>query len=362
MSDYACFLGYTTDPDPLGQTAEKKLFGREICIFPLADYSKSGAVPNLVPGAVRLFYYLWKYRKQWGALEIRKVFTGNYIVLWYFAFLTKYKICYYATGLGNPWIIGRHAWFGKLFSKIYNWIQMKALHHVQLAWAADSPQKCEEWNQYLAAHKVAARFEPIPSVVNTEFFKPLDQQECRKQWDLPEKAPVYMFVGRLAQVKGIDLILQSFALVLKQNQDAILLLAGEGEEKENLLKLSDELGLARQVRFLGRKNSAEITQLLGAANVAVVGSFVEGSSFAMVEQLACGKALVSTLVSGAEDMIKDGVNGFVVRNRNPENYAEKMIAAYHLPDAEAYSRKLAEEHYSEAAKWNTLRERLNQWK
>ena len=76
----------------------------------------------------------------------------------------------------------------------------------------------------------------------------------------------------------------------------------------------------------------------------------------MVEQLACGKALVSTLVSGAEDMIKDGVNGFVVRNRNPENYAEKMIAEDHLPDAEAYSRKLAEEHYSEAAKRNTLRE------
>ena len=82
----------------------------------------------------------------------------------------------------------------------------------------------------------------------------------------------------------------------------------------------------------------------------------------MVEQLAAGKAMISTVVSGADDFIRDGVNGFVVRTRDPELYAEKMLAVLDLPEAERSSRNLALEKYSENGRWETLRKRLLEWK
>lgn len=364
MADSACFIGYTSDNDVPGKLTTKALFGRTIDMLPIAGYGKSGAGGGrrLIPGAIRLFWYLWRTRKAWNSLGIRKVFTGNYIVLWYFAFLTDYRIGYYATGLGNPWIIGRHPWAGKYFSKLYDFIQSKALRHTQITWAADSPEICAEWNRIAARHGTKIAFEAIPSVVDTDFFRPLDRAECRRRWNLPAEAPVYIFVGRLAQVKGIDLILNAFRLVLSKRPDALLLLIGDGEEKASLQALAESLNVAAQVRFTGRRNPEEIVSLLGAADASVVGSHVEGSSFAMVEQLAAGKTMISTEVSGADDFIRDGVNGFVVRTRDPELYAEKMLAVLDLPGAERCSRDLALKKYSENGMWITLRERLLKWK
>ena len=72
--------------------------------------------------------------------------------------------------------------------------------------------------------------------------------------------------------------------------------------------------------------------------------------------------MISTEVSGADDFIRDGVNGFVVRTRDPELYAEKMLAVLDLPEAERCSRNLALEKYSENGMWKTLRKRLLEWK
>ena len=363
LPDKACFIGYTSDDDVPGKLTTKTLFGRTIDVIPVANFSKSGAAKrSLMPGAIRFFRYLQRSRKAWNALGIRKVFTGNYIVLWYFAFLTDYQIAYYATGLGNPWLIGRHPWAGKYFSKLYDFIQSRALRRAQITWAADSPETCAEWNRIAARHGTKITFEAIPSVVDTDFFRPLDRAECRGRWNLPAEAPVYIFVGRLAQVKGVDLILNAFRLVLKKRPDAMLLLVGDGEEKASLQTLAESLNVSARVRFTGRRNPEEIVSLLGAADASVVGSHVEGSSFAMVEQLAAGKAMISTVVSGADDFIRDGVNGFVVRTRAPELYAEKMLAVLDLPEAERCSRNLALEKYSENGMWETLRKRLLEWK
>ena len=163
-------------------------------------------------------------------------------------------------------------------------------------------------------------------------------------------------------MKGVDLILNAFRLVLKKRPDAMLLLVGDGEEKASLQTLAESLNVSARVRFTGRRNPEEIVSLLGAADASVVGSHVEGSSFAMVEQLAAGKAMISTVVSGADDFIRDGVNGFVVRTRDPELYAEKMLAVLNLPEAERCSRNLALEKYSENGMWETLRKRLLEWK
>jgi glycosyltransferase involved in cell wall biosynthesis len=86
----------------------------------------------------------------------------------------------------------------------------------------------------------------------------------------------------------------------------------------------------------------------------VVGSFQEGFSVAMVEELACGRPIVSTSVSGADEMIIEGQNGYVVKSRDPAEFAGRMLAAARLPEAGRVSRGLAETRYSERKLWQQI--------
>jgi len=71
----------------------------------------------------------------------------------------------------------------------------------------------------------------------------------------------------------------------------------------------------------------------------------------MVEQLACGKPLVSTNVSGANEIIEHGENGFIVKNRDAGEFAQCIYEALQLNGADARSREIAVEKYSEQAVW-----------
>jgi glycosyltransferase involved in cell wall biosynthesis len=97
---------------------------------------------------------------------------------------------------------------------------------------------------------------------------------------------------------------------------------------------------------------AEVRDIVNCADLCVVGSTFEGFSCAMVEQIACGKPLVSTDVSGASEIIEDGVNGFIVKNRDPAEFALYMSKALNLQGAGDRSRKIAMTKYSENVVWS----------
>jgi glycosyltransferase involved in cell wall biosynthesis len=358
MADEAIFVGYTSQKDSFGKVNTTELFQNRISYIPLADYSHSGYKSLLLPGAIRFLFYLFKYKKIYNDFKINNVFTGNYIVLWFFAFFTNMKIIYYATGLGNPWTIGRHKILGKFFSPFYYFFQVRALRHVVAAWAADSVEECTKWNKLLSKKNISTQFHSIPSVVDTDFFSPEDHNTFRKDYLISESMPVYIFVGRLAYIKGIDLILRSFHIVIQSIPNAILLIVGDGEERGKLLELSNQLSLGDHVRFLGNKSREDVKKLLNCSDVALVASFVEGSSFSMIEQLATGKAIVSTPVNGAESIIFEGINGFIVKERDPMVYSKKMIDALSLIDAQSFSRNLALQSYSEKKCWAELKKQI----
>ena len=74
----------------------------------------------------------------------------------------------------------------------------------------------------------------------------------------------------------------------------------------------------------------------------------------MIEQLACGRPIVSTDVSGAHDLIVDGKNGFILPDRDVESYARRMLDVLDLPSAEQFGRELAVENYSMESLWAGL--------
>ena len=176
----------------------------------------------------------------------------------------------------------------------------------------------------------------------------------RAKLGLPADAPIYIFVGRLAAVKGVPLILEALKAVQESRPDVLLLIVGDGEERQTLERLVQRLRLGGSVRFLGMRPPEEVAELIACADAGLFASYTEGFSVAMVEQLACGRPIVTTDVSGAHDLIVDGTNGFILPSRDPGAYAQRMLDVLHLPEAEQFGRDLAVKSFSRESLWARL--------
>jgi glycosyltransferase involved in cell wall biosynthesis len=193
----------------------------------------------------------------------------------------------------------------------------------------------------------------LTTSVDIELFSPQpDLDRLKKQYSIAGDVLHFVCVGRLAKVKGIDYLIDALDCFNERYRDAVLLLVGEGEEKESLRRYAESKGLSANVRFLGNLQPRKVRDIVNCADLCLVGSTFEGFSCAMVEQIACGKPLVSTDVSGASEIIEHSVNGFIVAARDPGEFALYMHRALELSGAGEKSRNIAVERYSEYVTWN----------
>ena len=137
--------------------------------------------------------------------------------------------------------------------------------------------------------------------LDADLFRPYDRRMCRDQFGLPRDIPVLASVGALIPRKGQRFVIEALAKL----PEAILLIAGQGEDEGMLRTLASDLGVAERVRFLGPVPHAELPILLNAADVFALPSSSEGLANAWVEALACGTPVVTTPIPGARELITD---------------------------------------------------------
>jgi teichuronic acid biosynthesis glycosyltransferase TuaC len=133
-------------------------------------------------------------------------------------------------------------------------------------------------------------------------------------------------------------------MFVRRVPDARLVFVGDGEDRASLERAAAESGVSDRIHVTGFVPPRQVATWLNAADLVVVGSHTEGWSVAMLEALGCGKAIVSTAVSGASEMIEQGVNGFVVRSRSPEEFHEAMLGGIALTGAARASLKRARDY------------------
>lgn len=158
-------------------------------------------------------------------------------------------------------------------------------------------------------------------------------------------------VANLRPVKGLDVFVQAAARVHARHPRAIFTVAGEGELRTELEKRAAAEGLAEHFTLPG--SVPDVPGFLAGLDVAVLCSHAEGMSNALLEYMAAGRAIVSTRVGAAAELIADGVHGLLV----PPGDAEKLADAIGrlLADRElaqrlgAAARRRAWEYYSRAA-------------
>ena len=147
-------------------------------------------------------------------------------------------------------------------------------------------------------------------------IRPVEEVKC------PSKR--ILFVGRLHPIKGVQYLLQAMKVVHKKMPDAKLILVGDGEEREHLESLTGSLEIREYVEFVGRAPHEMVLDYMNRSEVFVLPSLSEGFPVTILEAMACGLPIVATRVGGVPDIIEDGINGYLVDTKNPEQIAQAL--------------------------------------
>ena len=210
--------------------------------------------------------------------------------------------------------------------------------------AAADKKAIEDFHHRTKGELDSFRFHQFPTRVNNKLFFPMKIQEARKKIGLPKKSQIFVVTGRLCWIKGWDFLLRAFVHIKKKYPNATLIFVGDGEDHSNVLDMGRALGIQKQIKITGFIPQSEVVLYLNSADVCLVGSHREGWSLAMCEMLACGKPIVTTDVSGANDMIQNGQNGYIVKERNPRIYADAVIKSVSLENAFSSSLKISQKY------------------
>jgi len=154
-------------------------------------------------------------------------------------------------------------------------------------------------------------------------YKSVPDEGTMKSLSIRKGAPVVGFVAAFRPRKDHELLMNSARVVIDQYPDTIFLLVGDGETREKIETMAEELGIKDNCRFTGFRN--DIPELISTFGVAVLSSHWEGLPIAVLEYMASSKPVVCTNVSGMPELVRNGVNGFLVNPGDSGDFAEKII-------------------------------------
>jgi glycosyltransferase involved in cell wall biosynthesis len=119
-----------------------------------------------------------------------------------------------------------------------------------------------------------------------------------------------LFVGRLAPVKGLRVLLDAMTNLISELPQLHLVLVGDGPDRSNLEAAAAPLGDA--VSFTGYLSQQEVAQAMQACDVFVLPSFAEGVPVVLMEAMASGKPVIATRVAGVGELVEDTQSGLLV--------------------------------------------------
>ncbi len=186
----------------------------------------------------------------------------------------------------------------------------------------------------VAAGVPAGRIRLVHSGVEPPVVPPGAREAVRRELGIGTGAPVLGVVAALVDHKGHRYLLEAMPAVLDAFPETVLLVAGAGALREELESQARALGLAGgAVRFLGHRS--DIPRLLGALDLFVMPSKLEGLGTAIVDAVLAGVPVVATRAGGIPELIEDGETGLLADVRSPESLARRIVQALADPDLRA---------------------------
>jgi glycosyltransferase involved in cell wall biosynthesis len=290
----------------------------------------------LIPARLKFYAALKRHGRAIRSLECRSAFLQAPEALLAVQKWDWESLCFWFPGVENPLRQSRYRYaapFWRLFDKAL----FSALDRVDVLMAAADENAINHLLARSRGRLARDRVHQVPTCVDTSEFRTEPVSQARARLGIPSGCRVFVNSGRIARLKGWDLLVDAIDEYRRHDPDVRLYFAGDGEDQPVLEKRIADRHLEAHVKITGFLKPLEMASYINAADVAVFGSFVEGWSVSMLEALACGKAIVSTGVSGANSMVISGENGFIVTSRDPLEFARAMRQAVALPNATSVS-------------------------
>ncbi len=170
----------------------------------------------------------------------------------------------------------------------------------------------------------------------------------RKDWNIGENTKVLGTVSRLSAIKNHRLFLRTLKRLTAMGRDMKLIIVGDGPERASLEQFTRELGVQDAVIFTGERLDA--VRFFSLFDIFVLPSLSEGISMTILEGMVSNTPVIASNVGGNNELITDGVNGFLFESENLDGLVQTILrVADHPEDARnavRQSRQKVEREYS----------------
>lgn len=149
-----------------------------------------------------------------------------------------------------------------------------------------------------------------------------EKKSLRQELGVEDEVKVILNIGELLPNKNQETAIAAMEEVVKQIPNSKLFIAGNGPKKDNLEQMIREKHLEKHVTLLGY--TTEINKYLNICDVLIACSFREGLPLNLMEAMLCGKPIVASNNRGHRELIRDGVNGFLVNAIDVDTFARRI--------------------------------------
>jgi glycosyltransferase involved in cell wall biosynthesis len=155
----------------------------------------------------------------------------------------------------------------------------------------------------------------------------------RREFGIPEDAPIVAVMARLIVVKGIEYFLDAIPQVLARFPKTRFLIVGDGTDRGILEAYAASRGCGKSVIFAGFR--LDVPGILKNVSISVLPSLSEGLSNVLIEAMASGIAVVATAVGGTPEIVDDKVTGLLVPPRDAAGLAQAISSLLENPQLAA---------------------------
>lgn len=186
--------------------------------------------------------------------------------------------------------------------------------------------------EFYCKHNRKCDKDKIIAMPNSFNFGEINKNSIETQLDfksinnIPKDKYIFGYIGRLINLKGIDLLIESFKLFEKKYSDSILIIVGEGIEKEKLINLAKGYNLSRKIFFMGYRK--DVYNWLNIFDSFILPSKREGLPLTILEAMAMKKIVIATSVGGVPELIVNNYNGILIEERDPLVLMKSMQYVY----------------------------------
>lgn len=172
---------------------------------------------------------------------------------------------------------------------------------------------------------VKGSVELIPNGYNKDLFFPLKKSQVRLALNLPQDKKIIVTVGNLVEVKGQKYLIDSVAKLIRQHENLLCIIVGNGALRKELQEQINQLGLEAYIQLKGEVAHEKICQWINACDLFVLPSLKEGNPTVLFECLGCGHPFIGSAVGGVPEIISDKRLGLLFRPGDVDDM-EKVIS------------------------------------